>query len=506
MLERGTPTGKCASGRVRAELFDVTYVDDEALFGMHASPLQRVRQIRIMIETVRSTFRKFGFQVNWAKGKTELMAKFRGARAKRARELLFSSLDGLPVVLSGGGIQVIHHILAYKHLGGTVTEDGHMRDEIVNWISAATLALRRFRRPLSLRRLAVESKLALIEFLVFSRLFYGAGGWTELSPWCFGKLHTFYMQALRNATGAGWAGRQPGDKYKSDAEVLRESGCASLECRLQQARLRAATQVLACPLDALRGLLSVRSPRDDRQMSWTRRFEQDLTDLYHAMPDRFREIGPPTKRPQCWVDLIRDHPSEWKQLCGQIFVQRSSSGPASHDKPKGVPAASPCALFSCTQCGAAGFKSQKALSQHERVVHGARCLMNKFVATNRCPCCGLVFADRLRVIAHLSETRQRSKVRKQTCRDTVLQGGIPELDLAVVERLDAEARTQRSAARKAGHTRPVVPWHKRASEAPPPPLFLRPAKRLRGKTTDVEWRWARPQEAAKPSKRPRREG
>ena len=131
--------------------------------------------------------------------------------------------------------------------------------------------------------------------------------------------------------------------------------------------------------------------------------------------------------------------------------------------------------------------------------------MNKFVTTNRCPCCGIYFADRLRVIAHLSETRQRSKVRKQTCRDLVLQGRIPELDPAEVERLDAEACVQRSAARKAGHTRPVVPWHKRAREAPLPPLVLRPAKRLRAKTTDVDWRWVRPQEAAKPSKRLRRE-
>ena len=130
--------------------------------------------------------------------------------------------------------------------------------------------------------------------------------------------------------------------------------------------------------------------------------------------------------------------------------------------------------------------------------------MNKFVATNRCPVCFVVFADRLRVIAHLSETRQRSKVRKLTCRDSVLSGQVPEIDPLAVAQLDAEARIQRAAARKVGHTRPVVPWHKRVGETTPSPLELRPAKRLRVKTTEVEWMWYRPQDATKPSKRQRR--
>ena len=161
--------------------------------------------------------------------------------------------------------------------------------------------------------------------------------------------------------------------------------------------------------------------------------------------------------------------------------------------------------LSCGVCGVGGFKSAKALAQHSRVKHHERCSMNRFVSSSKCLVCARSFADRLRVIAHLSDPRQRGKTYKRTCREVVLAGGVLELPRDLVVQLDQEARVQRRSARKAGHTRPVVPWHKRAVPlAELHPLHERPAKRLRCKTSKVEWVWTRPQDAMVSAKRRRR--
>ena len=144
-----------------------------------------------------------------------------------------------------------------------------------------------------------------------------------------------------------------------------------------------------------------------------------------------------------------------------------------------------------------------AFDQHRRVKHQARCEFNKFVDSNRCPVCSKVFADRLRVIAHLSETRQRSKTLKRSCRESVVEGLVPELAPARVLELELEAKAQRGVARRAGHTRPVVPWHKRAAPlAELRPLAQRPAKRLRVKTAPVAvaWVWTEPHKKARVEK------
>ena len=153
-------------------------------------------------------------------------------------------------------------------------------------------------------------------------------------------------------------------------------------------------------------------------------------------------------------------------------------------------------FFRCDVCGENGFHTQKALQQHARVVHKQRCVMNFYVSGSKCPCCRREFADRLRVIAHLSDPRNRAKVVKATCRDKVLAGDVPRLADDVVAKLDEEARIQRAKARRAGHTRPVVPTHLQASKRKLGELISLPSRRVRHKTSpaQMEWRMKKPRQ------------
>ena len=138
----------------------------------------------------------------------------------------------------------------------------------------------------------------------------------------------------------------------------------------------------------------------------------------------------------------------------------------------------------------------KALQQHTRVLHGECQAMNRFVGDNICPACHNSFADRLRVIAHPSEIRQRSKIVKVTCRDQVLLGSFSEIPADLVKELDDQAREQRKSARRAGHSRPVVPSHLQAAKRPLSELITLPKRRLRAKTLDAEACWTLKRPAA----------
>ena len=517
-----SPTGsEPESSLTETCLQDVTYVDDEAAFLMHSSPLVLAQQVVTLLAVIRATFARFGFVINWAAGKTELMLKLRGCRATRARERLCSLLNGVPVVLLDDGEQIVHTVTSYRHVGGVVESDGRMRTEIVARISSASAALAKLRRPLANRCLPVPVRMRLVASLVWSRLLFGAASWTLVDAWCWKKLHAFYMQVLRQVAGRTWKFKVGGGVYPTDAEVLGMLDAPSIQCLVQQARLKALPSILGCSLPALGVLLGALSPRDRSRVPWTERLRQDLADLFAVAPEKLAELGCPIAQAPRWRDMIVKCPLEWKEICDFLFYQGTSTHADRPSRPPVRPSVSSVspsvrpsdggANLRCDLCPAAGFKTAKALGQHKRVMHAARCVMNSYVESNQCPACGHKFADRLRVIAHLSETRQRSKNPKQSCRDKVLEGGFAQLPPDRVKELDESAKLQRRAARKAGHTRPVVPLHLHAPKRPLSELVSLPKRRLRAKTSTENVTWTLKRQigvatVAPQAKRPRPNG
>ena len=94
------------------------------------------------------------------------------------------------------------------------------------------------------------------------------------------------------------------------------------------------------------------------------------------------------------------------------------------------------------------------------------------------------FADRLRVMAHLGETRQRRKgVPGPSCRDRVLAGEFPAVSEERLDALEQADKAARAAARRAGHTRPVVGDFNSAAKRPLCMLVVAPVRRVRQKTS-----------------------
>ena len=116
--------------------------------------------------------------------------------------------------------------------------------------------------------------------------------------------------------------------------------------------------------------------------------------------------------PQQWQDIMTDEVA-WKTLVNRMHYTESSCDRVAPSMPAGR-----ALLFTCDTCKAS-FASSKALCSHRRTKHGHRLAIKDFLATAVCPCCKCDYRQRLRLIAHVSESR------RPNCRDWILQHCTP---------------------------------------------------------------------------------
>ena len=107
-----------------------------------------------------------------------------------------------------------------------------------------------------------------------------------------------------------------------------------------------------------------------------------------------------------------------------------------------------CSL--CISACSASFPTAQPLAQHMRIKHEKRSSIQNYVDDSGvCPCCCTNFVTRIRVIAHLSDTR----VSRCRCRIAILNGEIvPEIHPSIVVKLNSRDRELKKLAYKEGHT------------------------------------------------------
>ena len=91
------------------------------------------------------------------------------------------------------------------------------------------------------------------------------------------------------------------------------------------------------------------------------------------------------------------------------------------------------------------FTTGRGLQSHQRAKHGARLQIRCYLSGSKCPACGTEFVQRLRLIAHVSDSR------RPRCRDWLLSH-CPRLPDAEVAKLDEVDRELRRSAQRAGHS------------------------------------------------------
>ena len=283
----------------------------------------------------------------------------------------------------------------------------------------------------------LQSRLALGRSLVLSRLGYGIHVWSFVPLWSLKQVNDPYMRFLRRV--AGEHVRKSGGL--TDLQVRQRLAFPSVDCFVSQNRLCYLQHLVRSNAEILIAMLAHRP-----KLPWVNLVEKDLSGLFASQRFRLSELGDPRQNQAKWLDFMCSFPNGWKQIVRKWVFHESALDRSQQRKM--LPKSS---SFPCVPCGLF-FDSRRALEQHQRSVHGRRSSVKHWAnSTGKCVVCGSVFSTRLRLVAHLTESRTRYG--KRPCREFLhlfppLSGeAVRELDL-----LDSKARRD---ARHRGHTQPL---------------------------------------------------
>eukprot|EP00973_Karenia_brevis_P000276 38773-Karenia_brevis.AAC.1 len=125
---------------------------------------------------------------------------------------------------------------------------------------------------------------------------------------------------------------------------------------------------------------------------------------------------------------------------------------------------------------------------HCRTKHGHRSDVNQYVGKiSVCPVCKKDFHSRLRLLAHLSESRHRSKKihgRRLLCKDAITSGMYPKVPAAELQEAIHLDRQLLREARRAGRSHVIATCS--VKRMPQSVIEVRPTKRLRTKASCID--------------------
>ena len=436
------------------KVVEITYVDDEALHVAATSPKILMTAIPTVMRHLCQTFGYFGFRINWKPGKTECFLSLRGKHAQVQKDKLLKENGAtsihLPVECGHPSLRVVRK---YVHLGSGIDENCSAWPDVQIRTSSAMAAY----APISKKvfgnpRLSRGLRMRLWMSLVISRLLYNVHVWSVLSQSMYTRLNSVYMRALRRIAGRSCYDATSAHRGGTDAAVRLELGASSLQCLLMQRRLTFLASILKNGSHGLHALLAT-TGRDSQPLPWVRLIRSDLQRISKLCAAKLSDLGHPLIDPDKWASFIVKFPGEWKQL-----VKSCSITTMEMDRPlKKDKLAAEAPLASRYRCNVfeATFPTQKGLDAHARAKHLARSDMSRFIGKSlTCPVCYGTFSSRPRLLAHVSEKRNRG-LRRFSCHQVYCSGLVqPVCHLEFTEALESDKHI-RTAAKRSGHTTPL---------------------------------------------------
>ena len=112
--------------------------------------------------------------------------------------------------------------------------------------------------------------------------------------------------------------RCPGSRrpHKTDESVPRFLGAPSVQCCMQQGRLRYVARLIRHAPNTLRALLCSSSP--GKQSTWSALVIDDMCAMQGLLKPKLDELPDPREDAQPWVTLIAEFPWEWKELVSKF--------------------------------------------------------------------------------------------------------------------------------------------------------------------------------------------
>ena len=156
----------------------IIWSDDVAIPWATSTASELPAALQMVVRKMHSLFADRGFSMNFAKGKTSIVATFRGPDASKMRHKYQLGMPAGDALVLDNASYPLHYVPTYKHLGTLFASSHQMDKEIEMRIAMAAQAFNELAKPvLCNRHLPPTVRMRLYQSLVGSRLFFGLGAW-----------------------------------------------------------------------------------------------------------------------------------------------------------------------------------------------------------------------------------------------------------------------------------------------------------------------------------------
>lgn len=415
----------------------VTWVDDLAVPVATSFPGDLEKVITSVLQHIHETFYSRGLQINYDKGKTEVVVMHRGAEADQWRRNFFS-FDAETYITTSTSSHVfrVRAVPSYKHLAIRFQMDADLEHEISCRSAMARTAFHEVRRQIFRNQsLPVRTRITLLHSLVFSKLFYGCGSWYEIPRRVVARLDGIMIRFYRSVVDKGFWNAS----HTTDEELRAQHALPTFRVHLAVARLRYFQHVVIHDHDFHRSLLLEERTHNK---GWLLEVEDDLTWMRECadLPDLpttptncaewshffewFRTVKPPwklwLKRAMKMHFLREGMANECKHFHADVINVLKDYGATIHEP---VAPTEGYTSHACPECQQL-FQSSTAVAVHRAKKHGIKAQIPALVQSAVCPGCLKFMWTSARVIQHL-------RYRPNRCLDRVSASRIPKEPFAV---------------------------------------------------------------------------
>ena len=398
----------------KVDLFDTTYADDEAAMLTFASWDEALELLPKVLAEVEAAYGRWGFEVNWDQGKSELMLILNGRGMMKAKaKINQGTFEGIEFARPDGTTQMVRNVPAYKHVGTMVQASG---GQAMN-VEAKKRAARGAHAPLAreLRSWAYwpTTRITLLRSLVHSRLLHDLEAGSGYSQAQQRSVQAQHINTVRRALRCAAPSTDTWSRG-TDEQVLSRVGVSTAWSQVRVRRLMFAWSLAKHPQPQLSALLQ---PTAAQPGTWAQELLGDLRAVAEKSRDIvIRGLGDPYYYPEAWWQLMKSATKgEWKTMasCVLRFTPEIRAVPAvtidrqeweagqADQEPQGE-------LHVCQQCPAEqarAFPTQKALNTHMQRAHGAlKGARLRLGPELKCPACERAFATRAKLLVHATRS------------------------------------------------------------------------------------------------------
>ena len=361
----------------------ITWADDVSTVILS----KRVEDLDPMIESLATIanrlFRSRGMELNFKSAKSEVMTSYKGQGAGEKRRRLLTGEDGAhEIPQEDERKNTMKTVGRYKHLGTVHQAGGNMDEELKYRCDQAWAVWRQLAKPvMKNKHLKTKTRLGLLNSLIFTRLFYGAGAWPILGHRQLKRIETTMMKMIREVMNRT---TKKGGEHWTDRTVLMEAELPGVRARIAKERLTYATRFFGKAEEFIQEAMW--KEEEVRPDSWIRGLRMDLewmNEVIEGWPDDLEDVMRKWREGDGWKKdvkkALRKHIAQEglsMRLEEKLRKEGAEFEEARDDKKE---------QWTC-ECGT-HHKTKAGLAAHRRLKHDLHGDEFEFGAQTRCLVC-----------------------------------------------------------------------------------------------------------------------